>query len=235
MTTVQALTVTQTLSKDSHGLKTNTGASGTIIVTLPAAADCTGLPPFRFLRTAAQTITVNPPGTEIIYDSAGVSLGAGVAKSLTDTGAYCEFVSDGTYWYACNERPSPAGALADGAVSTAAKLASDVVTTAKILAANVTGAKLVGTSMSAGHFAGRNGAGTCTLTGAVVGQRVLVGWLSSETATDTTVGGENTVVTRAAFVALFETAITVADQIQQASATDLSGNKYSVILIPAAS
>ena len=88
--------------------------------------------------------------------------------------------------------------------------------------------------MSAGHFAGRNGAGACTLTGAAVGQRVLVGWLSSETATDTTTGGENTAVTRAAFVALFETAITVADQIQQTSATDLSGSKYTVILLPAA-
>lgn len=231
--TTEALTADVTLSKErAQGLKTNTGASGTVIATLPPVAECKGLPPVRFLRTAAQTFTIDPNGTEVIYGADGVSLGAGVAKSLSVTGAFVELQSDGTNWYVTDEAPD--ATLADNSVTTA-KIAAGAVETSDIAAANVTGAKLVGTSMSAGHFAGRNGAGACTLTGAVVGQRVLVGWLSSETATDTTVGGENTVVTRAAFVALFETAITVTDQIQQASATDLSANKYSVILIPAAS
>lgn len=233
MTTVEALTADVSLSKDRHGLKTNTGATGTVIATLPYAVDCKGLPPFRFLRTAAFTFTINPQDTDVIYDSTGTSLTAGVAKDLSTAGAYVEAVSDGTYWHLCNERPAPAGTLADNAVTTA-KIAAGAVETSDIAAANVTPTKLVGTGMGAGHFAGRNGAGACTLTGAAVGDRVLVGWLSSETATDTTVGGENTLVTRAAFVALFETAITVVNQIQQTSASDLSGSKYSVILLPAA-
>lgn len=222
MTTVEAIAASKTLSKDGHGLKTNTGAVGTVTIRLPSAADCKGLPPFRFLRTAAQTITVDPTDTDKIFDSDGTDLTAGVAKSLTATGAYCEFVSDGTNWYVCNERPSPAGALADGSV-----------TTAKIAAAAVTGAKLIGTSMSWGMFDGRNGAGACTLTGAVVGQRVLVG-LPMGDASDENTKGSGVCTTRATFVALFETAITVADQIQQTSASDLSDNVYMVILLPAA-
>ena len=106
------------------------------------------------------------------------------------------------------------------------------VTTAKIAGANVTPAKLVGTLMSAGSFVGVAAPGPCTLTGALVGDRVLVGWKSGDVS-DNLTAGQGSVSTRAAFVALFETTITVADQIQQASASDLSDNKYSVILLPA--
>ena len=231
--TTEALTADVTLSKErAQGLKTNTGAVGTVIATLPLAAESKGLPPVRFLRTAAQTFTIDPNGTEVIYGADGVSLGAGTAKSLTATGAFCELQSDGTNWYVTDESPTSA-ALADNAVTTG-KIAAGAVETSDIAAAAVTGAKLVGTSMSAGHFVGAAAAGPCTLTGAVVGQRVLVGWNSGD-ASDHNTAGEGAVSTRAAFVALFETAITVADQIQQASASDLSDEKYTVILIPAAS
>jgi len=62
-------------------------------------------------------------------------------------------------------------------------------------------------------FAGKNGAGACTLTGVKVGDvvRSVTGLAAG------TVGDQS---------AKFETAITVADQIQQSDATDLSSNIY---------
>ena len=231
MITVEALTADITLVKERHGLKTNTGATGTVIVTLPAVALCKGLPPFRFLRTAAQTFTIDPAGTEELFID-GAALGAGVAKSLSATGACIEFVSDGTYWHGVNEMPASTASLADNSVTTG-KIAAGAVTTTDILAANVTGAKLVGTGMKVGHFVGAAAAGAITLTNAVIGDRVFVGWKSGD-ASDHNTAGEGSLVTTAAFVALFEAAITVTDQIQQASASDLSDNKYTVILIPAA-
>lgn len=210
-TTTEAITVSKTLGKYDHGLKTNAGASGTVIVRLPSAADCKGLPPFRFLRTAAQTFTIDPTDTDVIYDSDGTSLTAGVAKSLTATGAYCEFVSDGTYWYATKERPTPAGALGDGSV-----------TTAKLGAAAVVGTKLGLTGIVSGGFTGSNGAGACTLTGATVGQRVLA---VMETTATVAIG---------VAAALFESTITVADQIQQTSVANNSAKRYVIILLPVA-
>jgi hypothetical protein len=123
--------------------------------------------------------------------------------------------------------------LADDAV-TAAKVADGAIdAAAKIVGGVVAPTKLVGTGMKAGHFAGRNGAGVCTLTGAAVGDRVLVGWKSGDVS-DHNTAGEGAATVLSSFVALFEATITVADQIQQASATDLSDNKYTVLLIPAA-
>lgn len=65
-------------------------------------------------------------------------------------------------------------------------------------------------------FTGNNGAGGCTLTGARVGDIVLGITLETGTAADSS--------------ASFETVISVADQLQQTSASDLSGNKYSVLV-----
>lgn len=238
---VEALAATVSLTANRcSGLKTNTGATGTVIVTLPTAASCRNLPPVTFLRTASQTFTLDPNGTELIRDASGTSLGAGTAKSLSADGAYCVLYSDGTDWRVLDERPAAvadsivAGMLADGAVDVAAVLASDVVTTVKILGANVTPPKLVGTGMKWGHYVARNGAGAITLTGAVVGDRVLGGWKSGD-ASDHNTAGEGSVATTATFTTLFEAAITVNDQIQQASASDLSDDKYTVILLPAAS
>lgn len=67
-------------------------------------------------------------------------------------------------------------------------------------------------------FTGRNGAGACTLTGAVVG--------------DAVVGVVNLAGGGAS--ASFESAITVADQIQQSSVSDLSAAAFGVLLIQAA-
>lgn len=65
-------------------------------------------------------------------------------------------------------------------------------------------------------FTGKNGAGACTLTGAAVGDRVVgVTNLTDATAT----GG------------LYETTITVVNQIQQNSGSDLSAKKNDVLLI----
>jgi hypothetical protein len=86
--------------------------------------------------------------------------------------------------------------------------------------------------LKVGHFEGVAAAGPCTLTGAAVGDRVLGGFKSGD-ASDNLTSGEGAVTTRDAFVALFEGTITVADQIQQASASNLSDNKYTVFLLPA--
>jgi hypothetical protein len=208
----------------------NTGATGTVVATLPPGTDRLKV---RALRTAAQTFTLDPYGTEIIKGRDGVSLGAGVAKSLTDLGAYCELEYTNGAWNVLVDLPQGAAALADDSV-TAAKIADGAIDdAAKIGGGVVTPPKLVGTGMKWGHFVARNGAGAITLTGAAVGDRVLGGWKSGD-ASDHNTAGEGSVATTAAFVALFEAAITVVNQIQQASATDLSDNKYTVILLPAA-
>lgn len=115
--------------------------------------------------------------------------------------------------------------LANSAV-TAAKLASDAVETAKIkdlnvttgkMAANaVTGPKMAIGAFFAGHFTGRNGAGAITLTGAKVGDKVII----CTNLTDEANGATN-----------FESTITVVDQIQQSSASDLSTKKFGVLLL----
>lgn len=66
--------------------------------------------------------------------------------------------------------------------------------------------------------AGRNGAGAVTFTGAKVGDTVF----SALNLTD--------VSDAMAATAVFESTITVADQIQQASASDLSAKKFHIIL-----
>lgn len=65
-------------------------------------------------------------------------------------------------------------------------------------------------------FTGRNGAGAITLTGAAVGD-VVIGVANVTDGADDSSG--------------FETAITVVNQIQQSSASDLSTKKYAALLL----
>ena len=67
-------------------------------------------------------------------------------------------------------------------------------------------------------FAGKNGAGACTATGLAVGDKIL----------SVTGVAAGTVGTQAA---LFETVVTVADQIQQSSDTNLSANLYLALVL----
>lgn len=115
--------------------------------------------------------------------------------------------------------------IADANV-TAAKLASAAVTTAKLAAGAGTLPKSDFTGLKVLAAAGRNGAGAITLTGTVAGDR-LIAVFGAPTAGGTlqvkVVGTD------------FESVVTVQDQIQQASASNLSTNTYVFLLIPAAS
>jgi hypothetical protein len=85
------------------------------------------------------------------------------------------------------------------------------------LAANaVSGAKVAAGTLKKLVFTGHNLAGACTCTGAAVGDKVV----GATNLTDATQGN-----------ALFESVITVANQIQQSSATDLSAKKFDLLLI----
>ncbi len=67
-------------------------------------------------------------------------------------------------------------------------------------------------------FTGRNLAGAITVTGLAVGDRVV---------------GINSTTDGGSSVALFESTVTVANELQQSSATDLSTKKYTILVIPA--
>lgn len=124
------------------------------------------------------------------------------------------YVNEGTLASADFNAVTVAGALE----ITTAMLAALSVTTAKIAAGEVTGAKLSKTGLASGGFTGSDGAGACTLTGATVGQRVLA---VMETTATVAVGVAE---------ALFESTITVADQIQQSSVANNSAKRYVVLL-----
>ncbi len=74
------------------------------------------------------------------------------------------------------------------------------------------------TSLQLIAFAGKNGAGACTATGLAVGDKIL----------SVTGVAAGTVGTQAT---LFETVVTVDDQIQQSSATNLSSNIYLALVL----
>lgn len=80
------------------------------------------------------------------------------------------------------------------------------------LAAVLGGIKLI-------SFAGRNGVGACTATGAVVGDKVIA--VASLTAG--ALGDAD---------AAFEDVVTVVNQIQQSSGSDLSANNYLAFVVP---
>lgn len=227
---VEVFTASSTLTARYGGiLLVNRGAAGSVTLTLPAGQK--GLR-IRARKVTAQTFTLACAGSDTILNSAGGSV-TSLALNVS-----VELQHDGTAWLVENEEPAATGTiataqLADDAV-TAAKVADGAIdAAAKIGGGVVTPPKLVGTGIFAGHFVARNGAGAITLTGAVIGQRVLIGWKSGD-ASDHLTAGEGSVDSLATFTTLFESAITVTDQIQQASASNLSDNKYTVILLPAA-
>jgi hypothetical protein len=78
-------------------------------------------------------------------------------------------------------------------------------------------------------FRGAAAAGACTATGAAVGDRVI-GPFKLADHSDSLV---TTLVTTAVEDAVFEKIVTVADQIQQVSESDLSDNRYFCYLAPA--
>lgn len=99
--TVSAQAATATLTTSALFCNvTNTGASGTIVLTLPAANTCReGV--IRFAVTAAQIVRVDPSGTEKIYLS-----GDGVAGKYLNIagviGNYADIYCDGTNWMVTN-------------------------------------------------------------------------------------------------------------------------------------
>ncbi len=102
---------------------------------------------------------------------------------------------------------------------TAAKLATAAVTTPKLATGSVTAIKLAAGIGFFGFILGRNGTGAVTFTGAKVGDTVFsIGILSAGP-------GQN----RDA-AAMFESTITVADQIQQSENTDQSAVGFMIIL-----
>lgn len=115
-------------------------------------------------------------------------------------------------------KASPAGVATDD-------LAAGSVTTAKMAAGAATLPKSDFTGLKVLAAAGRSGAGAITLTGTVIGDR-LIAVFGAPTA-----GGTLQVK---AVSTDFEAVVTVADQIQQASASNLSTNTYVFLLIPAA-
>lgn len=106
--------------------------------------------------------------------------------------------------------------VAELATDAEAKVGTD--TARAVTPANLAAALL---NLKVLSFTGRNGAGACTATGAAVGDQV-VGIAGLEAAS---IGGAD---------ASFEATVTVINQIQQSSASDLSANHYLVILRPAA-
>lgn len=154
--------------------------------------------------------------------SLAVKHGVSTVVTIQQGGAAVLFC-DGVEW-----RVSVPGAgavtaamLAAGAVEEG-KLAAAAVATAKLAGGAVTGAKLAATGVKSGSFAGRNGAGACALAGAAVGDRVLAVMRIDDAAG--AVGQ----------AASFQVTITVVDEIQQTAVGDLSAQKFSVILLPAA-
>lgn len=108
---------------------------------------------------------------------------------------------------------------------TEAKIAAGAVTSTKLGAGAATLPKVTFTGLKVLSAAGRNGSGAITLTGTVVGDRLVAAFGAP------TAGGA---LAAAVVGTTFEAAVTVADQIQQASASNLSSNTYIFILAPAA-
>ena len=95
-------------------------------------------------------------------------------------------------------------------------LQDDAVSTAKIADNAVTGPLLAAGAFLSAVVTGSNGAGACALVGAKVGDKVVMNVNLSDATDDQT---------------SFETTITVVDQIQQTSASDLSTKKFAVLLV----
>ena len=96
-TTVAAKAATATLAvSDLDKILTNTGATGTIVLTLPKATNCRGYA-VKIQVTAAQIVQVDPNGTESLY--LGGSGAAGKYLNIAGViGNYADLYCDGTNW-----------------------------------------------------------------------------------------------------------------------------------------
>lgn len=96
--TVSAQAATATLTSAVFGKNvTNTGSSGTITLTLPAAAQSRGLA-FRVQLTVAQIVRLDPAGSEKIY--LGGSGAAGKYLEIAAViGNYADIYCDGTDYH----------------------------------------------------------------------------------------------------------------------------------------
>jgi len=114
-----------------------------------------------------------------------------------------------------------AGTLTPGTTA----IADAAVTTAKLSPGAATLPKIDPAGIKCLAAAGKNGAGAVALAGAAIGDRLVavIGAPTAGGALETKVPGTD-----------FEGAVTVTDQIQQISATNLSAKTYVFILIPAA-
>lgn len=112
--------------------------------------------------------------------------------------------------------------LATGAAAGA--LAAGDVTTTKLAAGAATLPKVSFTGLKTLAHAGKNGSGAVTLTGAVIGDRVISIFGAP------TAGGVLAVKVPGTD---FESVITVTDQVQQIPAVDLSASTFVFLLAPA--
>jgi hypothetical protein len=137
------------------------------------------------------------PTTEVRLEEGGDQLTIGAAgKMVVEAGATVTGLTGQTTFASAAE--TKAGSVAD-----------------KVLSPSTLHAALVNCKVLT--FTGHNLAGTCTLTGAAVGDKVI------GVAGLTDMGGAD---------ASFEATITVADQIQQSAASDLHAKNYLVMLLP---
>lgn len=176
----------------------------------------TGTPSNPVARTLGNTLD-----TDRKTQGATIAAGTVSAAQLAPGAVVATDIADGsvtTTKLAAGAVTAPAlGALAVGT----AALADAGVTTAKHAPGSVTGAKMAPTGIKFLGFTGVAAPGPATLTGAQVGDRVI--------------GIIQTDATDLAAAAKFEATITVANQIQQSSVSDLSTHRYAVFLLPIAS
>lgn len=94
---VAAVTASRALVyTESHGLITNRGAAGTVVLTLPPVAN--KRMKFTFLRVASQALRVDPDGAEKFLNADGSQSTAGFYKELATDGAELVIQSDGVNW-----------------------------------------------------------------------------------------------------------------------------------------
>src|SRR4051812_25725650 len=95
--TVQANTADGTLTVANGGkIQTNTGAAGTITLTLPAVAASAGSA-IKVQVTAAQIVRLDPTGTEKAY-LGGDGVAGKYVQIAAVIGNYADLYCDGQYW-----------------------------------------------------------------------------------------------------------------------------------------
>lgn len=90
-----AHTADATLTVERLGFHTNRSATGTVVLTLPAAAKWAGLT-CRFHRLAAFAFRIDPNASEQFVNTDGSLSTGGKYKELGSDGAWLELTSDGT-------------------------------------------------------------------------------------------------------------------------------------------